>query len=101
MLFLVQAAADVDTANRVDASGGPGPAFAKIAERFRPQAFYGNPTRRELVMIVELETPAKVAELMFVLTYFSGREPTFTPLTKLEIFGEALKNAKEIISPPK
>jgi hypothetical protein len=99
MLFMVQIAADREYANRIDAEGGPGPIFGKIAERFRPQGFYGNPTRRELIMIVELETPAKVAELMYVLTWFAGSEPTFTPLVKPEIFDEGLNNAKRIISP--
>lgn len=101
MLFMVQAVADRDYANKIDAGGGPGATFAKIAERFRPQSFYGNPTRRELVMIVELETPAKVAELMYVLTWFAGCEPTFTPLIKPEIFEEASNNAKRIVSPSK
>ena len=101
MLFKVQVAADREYANKIDATGGPGPVFAKIAERFRPQALYGNPTRREVMMIVDLETPAKVAELMYVLTWFSGVEPSFTPLVKPEVFDEAITNAKRIISPPK
>jgi hypothetical protein len=70
-------------------------------ERFRPQAYYGVPTRREGVMIVELETPAKVAELMYVLTWATGTDPTFTPLIKPEVYEEALNNAKRIVSPPK
>jgi len=101
MLFMVQVAAAMEYANKIDAAGGPGPIFAKIAERFRPQSFYGNPTRRETVMIVELETPAKVAELMYVLTWLTGSEPSFTPLIKPEIFDEAIGNAKRIVAPPK
>lgn len=101
MLFMVQVAPDPVIANKHDAGEGPGPMFAKIAERFRPQAFYVNPTRRDGVMMVELETPAKVAELMYVLTWFTGTDPIFTPLVKPEIYEEALTNAKRIISPPK
>ena len=101
MLFMVHAVADRDTANKIDAEGGPGPIFTKIAERFRPQAIYGNPTLREVRMIVELETPAKVAELMYVLTWSTGNDPIFTPLVNPEVFDEALKNAKRIVSPPK
>jgi hypothetical protein len=101
MLFLVKVAAAMDYANKIDAAGGPGSTFAKIVERFRPQAFYGNPTRREGIMIVELETAAKVAELMYVLTWFTGGEPSFTPLIGPELFDEAIKNAKRIVKPPK
>jgi hypothetical protein len=39
-----------------------------VAERFRPEAFYGNPTRREIFMVVNLDTPAQMAELMYILT---------------------------------
>ena len=55
--------------------------FAKVAERFRPEAFYGNPTRREVFMVVNLETPAQIAELMYVLIWLTGGEPTFTPIS--------------------
>jgi hypothetical protein len=80
---------------------GPGPIFAKVVERFRPQAFYGNPTRREIYMVVNLDTPAQIAELMYVLTWFTGGEPTFTPIMGPEIYGEAIANAKKIVAPPK
>ena len=73
----------------------------KVAERFRPEAFYGNPTGRETFMVVNLDTPAQIAELMYVLTWFTGGEPTFTPIMRPEIYGEAIANAKKIIAPPK
>jgi hypothetical protein len=101
MLYMVEATADREYANKIDATEGPGKTFIKIAERFRPQAFFGIPTRRSIMMIVELETPAKMAELMYAITWFSGGEPTFTPLMKPEVFEEALKNAKQIVSPAK
>ena len=47
----------------------------------RPEAFYGNPTGRETFMVVNLDTPAQIAELMYVLTWFTGSEPTFTPIS--------------------
>ena len=37
---------------------------------------------------------------MFVLSWFTGTDPTFTPLVKPEVYEEALKNAKRITSPP-
>ena len=66
-------------------------------ERFRPEAIYGNATRRELFMVVNLDTPAQMAELMYAITWFAGAEPTFTPIMRPEVFGEAITNAK----PPK
>ena len=101
MLYLVEVRAAMERANTIDAGEGPGPVFAKVAERFRPEAFYGNPTRREVFMVVNLETPAQIAELMYVLTWLTGGEPTFTPIMRPEIFGEAIANAKRIVTPPK
>ena len=62
MRYLVEAHASMERGNTVDAGDGPGPIFAKIVERFRPEAFYGNPARRQIFMIVELDTPAKTTE---------------------------------------
>lgn len=59
MLFMVQVAPDPVIANKDDAGEGRGPMFAKIAERFRPQSFYVNPTRRDGMMIVDLRRPRR------------------------------------------
>ena len=48
-------------------------------------------------MVVNLDTPAQMAELMYAITWFAGAEPTFTPIMRPEVFGEAITNAK----PPK
>ena len=101
MLYLVEAHPTVERAKVVDAGEGPGPVIAKIVERFRPQAIYGNPSRRQVFMVVDLDTPAKMAELMYVLAWFVDVEPTFTPLMSPEIYGEAIAKAKQIITPPK
>jgi hypothetical protein len=52
-------------------------------------------------MVVNLDTPVQIAELMYILTWFAGAEPTFTPIIRPEIFGEAIANAKKIVAPPK
>ena len=100
MLYLVETHASMERGNAIDAGEGPGPVFSKIAERFHPEALYGNPTRRQIFMVVNLDTPADMAELMFVLTWFTGTEPSFTPVWGPEAFGEAIANAKKIVSPP-
>ena len=101
MLYLVEAHPSIERGNIVDSGEGPGPVVAKIVERFRPEAVYGNPARRQVFMVVNLDTPAQFAELMYVLAWFVGTEPTFTPIMRPEIYGEAIANAKRIISPPK
>ena len=99
MLYLVEAHASMERGNKIDAEQGPGPIFAKVVERFHPEAFYGNPSQRQVFMVVELDTPAKMAELMYVLTWFAGTEPTLTPVMRPEIYAEAIENAKRIVSP--
>jgi len=100
MLYLVEAWAAMELGNTIDKGEGPGPTFAKIAERFRPQALYGDPTRRHIYLVVELESAVAMAELMYILTWFAGAEPKFTPLMPAEVYGEAIANAKKIVSPP-
>jgi hypothetical protein len=100
MLYLVESIASMERGNTIDAGEGPGPTFAKVVERFHPEAFYGNPSRRQVFMVVDLETPAKMAELMYILTWFTGTEPTLTPVMRLEVYAEAIANAKRIVSPP-
>ena len=100
MLYLVEAHASIERGNTIDADKGPGPIFAKIIERFHPEAFYGNPSRRQVFLVVELENAARMAELMYILTWFAGAEPTFTPVMRPEVYAEGIENAKRIVSPP-
>ena len=79
MLYLVESRPTIEQGNKVDAGEGPGPIVAKIVERFRPQAVYGNPSRRQIIMVVNLDTPAEMAELMYALTWFTSNEPTWVP----------------------
>ena len=69
--------------------------FAYIAERFKPQAIYGTPTRRQVFIVVELANGTETAELMYVLTWFAGAEPKFTPIMSPEAYGQAIENAKK------
>src|SRR6516225_3543688 len=82
VLYLVEARASMEAGNAIDSRAGPGPMFAKIVERFHPQAIYTNPTRRQVFMVVDLDTPAQIAELMYILTWFASTEPTFTPIMR-------------------
>ena len=95
MKYLVEASASIERGNAIDDKGGPGPLFAYIVQRFKPEAFYGNPTRRQAFLIVDLPTETDVAELMYVITLNIGVEPKFTPLMPPENFGKALEKANK------
>lgn len=99
MLYMVELVPAVEKANEIDRGAGPGEMFAKVTERFRPQHIWGDPTGRHVFMVVELGSPAEIAELMYVLTWFNGSSPRFTPLMAPETYGEALAKAKRIVSP--
>lgn len=95
MKYLIEVHASIERGNAIDEKGGPGPLFAYIAERFKPTAFYGNPTRRQVFLVVDLASEADVAELMFILTWSTGTEPTFTPIMAPEVFAQAIERAKK------
>jgi hypothetical protein len=99
MLYLVDIEAGMEQANEIDKGAGPGPVFAKIAERFKPQSIWGNPTKRQAIMVVDLKTPADMAELMYILTWWAGGTPKFTPIMSPETYGDAIAAAKKIASP--
>ncbi len=52
MLYMVEVQASMERGNEIDSKDGPGPVFAYIVERFKPQAIYGTPTRRQIFMVV-------------------------------------------------
>lgn len=95
MKYLVEVTASIERGNAIDDKGGPGPLFAYIAQRFKPEAFYGNPTRRQVFLIVDLATETDVAELMFLFVRNTGGEPTFTPIMPPENFGKAIEKANK------
>ena len=95
MRYLVESTASIARGNEIVAKGGPGPVFGYIAERFKPVAMYGNPTRRQAFLIVDLATETDIAELMFILTRAGGTEPTFTPIMAMEGYGPAIEKAKQ------
>jgi hypothetical protein len=51
-------------------------------------------------MVVDLDSAVDIAELMYILTWFTGTEPTITPIMPPETYGEAIQKAKKIMSPP-
>jgi hypothetical protein len=39
--------------------------FMKIIERFQPLSVWGNPERREVIMVMDPSGPTEIAELMY------------------------------------
>ena len=95
MKYLVEVHASIERGNAIDEKGGPAPVFGYIADRFKPEAIYGNPTRRQVFLIVDLPTEADVAELMYICTWAAGTDPTFTPIMRAELFDKATQNARK------
>ena len=93
MKYLVEVTASIERGNAIDAQGGPAPFFAHVVERFKPEAIYGNPTRRQVFLIVDLPTEADVAELMYLWTWASGTEPRFIPIMSPEVYAQGIENA--------
>ena len=93
MRYLVEFTASMERGNAIDAAGGPGPIFGHIAERFKPESIYGDPTGRHGFIIVDLPNEADIAELMYILTWSSGTEPKFTPIMSPEVFAGSIENA--------
>ena len=97
MLFHVDTRVSTERGAAIQKAGGPGPVFAHIGERFRPQSFFFSITERRTFLIVELESASKVAELMLILSSLCGTAPEFTPIAAVEdaasVIGEAMRNA--------
>lgn len=62
-------------------------------KRFKPEAFYGTPYHRKIVMVVDLPTEADVAELMMIAVRTVDTEPKFTPLIDPALFGAAIEKS--------
>jgi hypothetical protein len=66
--------------------GGPGPVVGRILERFKPEAVYMSPARREMFLVCNLEL-ADMAELMIAGSELAGQYPEFTPVIEGKDFG--------------
>lgn len=99
MRYLVEVAASIERGNALDNAGGPGPLFGHIVERFKPEAFYVDLTRRHIFLVADLQSPAEIEELMYICTLGAGTYPKFTPVIPLSeaasVIPEAIQNAKK------
>lgn len=81
MRFLVTCEASKEGGDRLDTQpGGPGPLFAQVAERFRPEAFFVRADRRAVYWIMDLPDAAAIAELMHLALHKAGAYPVLVPV---------------------
>ena len=57
MRYLVRGVVPADVGNKLDASGGPGKLLGYVASRFKPECAYANYEKREIIYVVDFETP--------------------------------------------
>jgi hypothetical protein len=101
MKHLVRMPVTVQAGNDLEARpGGPGPIMGRLVERFKPEAMYMCPARREIFMVCNLE-PADMAELMITGSHLAGQYPEFIPVVEAKEFGglvgKAIPGAKKIV----
>lgn len=80
MRHLVSVEVGGQAADALDASGGPGPLFARIGERWKPEVFYVAAGKRAAYWVIDFESNASVAELLHLLLAKTGATPTLVPV---------------------
>jgi hypothetical protein len=99
MRYLVRGVVPADVGNKLDASGGPGKIIAHIMTRFNPECAYTNYEKREVILVVDFETPAKQAEFMLLWSRWFGNYTEMTPVHPMsdtqKVAEEATKNANK------
>jgi uncharacterized protein DUF3303 len=73
--------------------GGPGPVIGRIVERFKPEAMFLAPTRRECWMVVSLSEYADIAEAMITFSELTGEYAEFTPVCTPQEFPAVVAKA--------
>ena len=94
MKYMVELCVDAQTGNELEAKpGGPGPVIGRVLGRFKPEVVYMTTTERKIYMVVNLEDPASVTELMIAGAKIAGSYPKFTPVIAGDDFGEVVSKA--------
>jgi len=92
--FLVSVAAEWQAANHLDRQpSGPGPLFAYIGERFRPDAFYVEATRRTAWWVIDFADAAALTEFTHVMIARAGTYPTCVPILTGEEAAQVIPDA--------
>ncbi|MGZ4864153.1 MAG: hypothetical protein ACXV5H_04890 [Halobacteriota archaeon] len=80
MRYLVYIEVPTEAGNLLDfEEGGPGKILGYVADRFSPEAVYGQAGMRASFMVVDLNE-AQMMEMMLITSKKFGTYPEFTPL---------------------
>jgi hypothetical protein len=81
MLYMVHSVVTIEAGDKlIAAEGGPGALMKHLIERFKPRSVFVSTTRRENWMLIDFESPARMAEFMLIASSRFGNYPTFTPV---------------------
>lgn len=99
MKYLIRGFVPAEVGNRLDESGGPGKIIGHLMLRFKPECAYTNYERREIILVVDFETPAKQAEFMILWSRWFGNYAEMTPVHPMtetpKVAEEAIAQAKK------
>ncbi len=99
MRYLVRAIVPAEVGNRLDESGGPGKVIGYVMTRFKPECAYTNYEKREIILVVDFETPAKQAEFMILWSRWFGNYDEMTPVHPMsetsKVAAEAIEHASK------
>jgi hypothetical protein len=83
MKYLVQVTPSFEAANKLDAGpGGPGPLFAHIGDRFKPEAFYVGADSRTAWWVIDFDGPQSMTEFLHIMVQKAGTEPRLSPVMR-------------------
>src|SRR5579863_359283 len=81
--YLIRGIVPAYVGNKLDQSGGPGKIVGHLMTRFHPECAYSNYEKREVILVVDFETPAKQAEFMILWSRCFGNYAEMTPAEPL------------------
>jgi hypothetical protein len=95
MRYLVRGVVPADVGNKLDASGGPGKLLGHLASRFKPECAYANFEKREVIFVIDFDTPAKQAEFMILWSRWFG---SYTEMTSVQPMADIEKVMGDVMS---
>jgi hypothetical protein len=98
MKFMIHFVVTEAAGARIEAAqGGPAPLISYMVDRFKPQAAFVSPARREGWMIANFDEQ-RLAEAMIFISNRFGNYPEVTPVMSLEDFPKVISPAIEAVA---
>jgi hypothetical protein len=96
MRFLVSIEPSSEGGRQLDAQpGGPGPLFGAIADRFHPEAFFTETTRRKAWWVISFDRAEDVVAFTHVSLRYCDAPPTLIPVMSGEEAARSIPAAIE------